>query len=331
MPLTNANLVWRGAASVSSVTPASNGGKPQFTKTITTGVKNNIFPDVSQTERLAGKETLRKVFLHVTSAANEELSSALLYLKKQTNADDFVLFTAGTATDNQTDIPATPTWYGIGALFVDYVASTGTSLVLKVENYAEYKAAGVFANGSTLVIADNTNKALSTVTAVAYDDVESTITLTIAASIAQSFSATNTVVSTAMAVPSIKSSFSAPIVTSTAGVFSAINLSAHNEGTATAAIELTFTSATAYTVTADGAQVGTGNIYSDSIIKAPNTNLKWLTIKSSCFNTGFVQGDKVSFNTSASMVALWLKRVVPANSSVIASNSFSIGVDGESL
>jgi hypothetical protein len=63
MPILDSELLWRPALLVSDSTPAQNGGRMNFAASIASGVKNNLFPDVGQAERLAGSETLRTCFL----------------------------------------------------------------------------------------------------------------------------------------------------------------------------------------------------------------------------------------------------------------------------
>lgn len=61
MPILDNEIVWRPAALMSDVTPAQNGGRMAFSQLVS-GVKNNLFPDVSQSERLAGAVKWRKAF-----------------------------------------------------------------------------------------------------------------------------------------------------------------------------------------------------------------------------------------------------------------------------
>lgn len=53
MPILDNEIVWRPAALMSDTTPAQNGGRMGYAQLVS-GVKNNLFPDVSQAERTAG-------------------------------------------------------------------------------------------------------------------------------------------------------------------------------------------------------------------------------------------------------------------------------------
>ena len=53
MPLLDTEIIWRPALLQSSSVPAQNGGRMAHS-TLVSGVKNNLFPDVSQAERVSG-------------------------------------------------------------------------------------------------------------------------------------------------------------------------------------------------------------------------------------------------------------------------------------
>ena len=90
MPILDNEIVWRPSALVSDSTPAQNGGR-MANALLVSGVKNNLFPDVSQAERLAGSVKWRKAFVHVNSAQDTALLNVRLFLDALTPAGDFVL------------------------------------------------------------------------------------------------------------------------------------------------------------------------------------------------------------------------------------------------
>ena len=66
MPIAGNELIFRRAALASDTVPAQNGGR-MTSAAVVSSVKNNLFPDVTQAQRLAGAEHYRKVFLHVAA------------------------------------------------------------------------------------------------------------------------------------------------------------------------------------------------------------------------------------------------------------------------
>ena len=79
MPILDNEIVWRPAALMSDTTPAQNGGRMGYAQLVS-GVKNNLFPDVSQAERTAGSIKWRKAFIHINSAQDTALLNTRLFL-----------------------------------------------------------------------------------------------------------------------------------------------------------------------------------------------------------------------------------------------------------
>ena len=90
MPILDNEILWRPAALQSDAAPAQNGGRMAFAQLVS-GVKNNLFPDVSQSERSAGSVKWRKAFIHVNSAQDTALLNVRLFLDSLTPAGDFFL------------------------------------------------------------------------------------------------------------------------------------------------------------------------------------------------------------------------------------------------
>ncbi|WP_301100229.1 hypothetical protein, partial [Propionivibrio sp.] len=134
MPILDNEIVWRPAALMSDVTPAQNGGRMAFSQLVS-GVKNNLFPDVSQSERLAGAVKWRKAFIHVNSAQDTALLNIRLFLDSLTPAGDFVVFQPGTQTDTEDQIAGRP--YGIGTLYAPVVGGAA-QIQVACEHNAEY-------------------------------------------------------------------------------------------------------------------------------------------------------------------------------------------------
>jgi hypothetical protein len=107
----------------------TNGGR-MSANAATTGVKNNIFPDVSQAERTAGLTRYRKVFFKVESAEDLALLNARIFIEKHTPGEDRVNLVIGTQSDTQLDLTGTERVYGAGQLKTDITAGAGSCVVI---------------------------------------------------------------------------------------------------------------------------------------------------------------------------------------------------------
>ena len=113
MPILSDDIQWFNPASVSDTTPANNGGRPSQTQNIS-GVKNNLFPDVSAAQRAAGCEHWRKPFILIKNAADLPLIDPKISIEQGTPGDSHVLIYPGTWTDTQATRTGRP--YGYGTL-----------------------------------------------------------------------------------------------------------------------------------------------------------------------------------------------------------------------
>ncbi|HMY41076.1 MAG TPA: hypothetical protein PK011_17255, partial [Marinagarivorans sp.] len=149
MPILDNEIVWRPAALQSDTLPAQNGGRMTFSQLVS-GVKNNLFPDVSQAERLAGAVKWRKAFIHINSAQDTALLNVRLFVDALTPAGDFVTFTPGTPTDTEQQINGRP--YGIGSL--QQASSAGATQLVIIAEHAEYATLTPFRVGDLLRVSD---------------------------------------------------------------------------------------------------------------------------------------------------------------------------------
>jgi hypothetical protein len=113
MSIASGELIWRRPAEVSDQT--TNGGRMTPTA-IPSGVKNNVFPNVPQAERMAGSTKYRKVFIHVVNDEGLALLAPKIYVAAPTKGDDRVTIFAGTYTNTQSGITGTEQQYGSGTL-----------------------------------------------------------------------------------------------------------------------------------------------------------------------------------------------------------------------
>jgi len=111
---------------------ATNGGV-KGTTAVTSGVRHALFPRVTRAERTAGVTRYRKLFLANENPDQEAAYGPLVYLTYPSVAGDRFYLAAGTQTDTQADIVATPpTYTGCGQLAAP-LAGGETEVELQME------------------------------------------------------------------------------------------------------------------------------------------------------------------------------------------------------
>ena len=335
MPILDNEIVWRPAALMSDVTPAQNGGRMTFSQLVS-GVKNNLFPDVSQSERLAGAVKWRKAFIHVNSAQDTALLNVRLFLDALTPAGDFVVFQPGTQTDTEDQIAGRP--YGIGTLYAP-VAGGSIQLQVACERNTEYATLQPFRVGDRLRVSDRPstggagNEEWVSVTGIAYG--VDFATVDISPALANSYATANTLVSSAHELASVVAAVSGVAVVSGGGSFDFTtvgNITAHNKGAVQENWTLTFTSATTFSVS--GTTVGTlaspGSVSADYAPLNPTTGTPYFTIKAIAWGSSFQPNDTVTFAAQPAAIPIWYRRQVPAGTFSLANDYTSLAIHGES-
>jgi len=335
MPILDNEIIWRPATLMSDTTPAQNGGRMAGAQLVS-GVKNNLFPDVSQAERLAGSVKLRKAFIHIYSAQDVALSNVRVFLDALTPAGDFVTFAAGTQTDTEDLVTARP--YGIGTL---NAAVVGGATVLQVigELPASYASLQPFRVGDVIRVSDRPstggtgNEEWTTVSDVTYG--ADFATVTVSPPLANSYAVVNTLVSSVYSVAQIVGQWGSFSKTSAAGNFDTAtlgNLVAHNKGTIEETWTLTFTSASAFTVSGQtvGALATAGSTAADYAPLNPATGTPYFTMKAVGWSGTWATGNQVTFATHPAALPIWYRRQVPAGTFSLANDFASLAIHGES-
>lgn len=331
MSILATELIWRRPAEVSEA--GTNGGRMTATA-ITSGVKNNLFPDVNQAERTAGVTRYRKSFIHVANDDDLALIAPKIFVLQPTPGDDNVAIFIGTQTDQQSGI-GSPQLYGAGNLNAD-VSVGATTVTVLVEDWANTP---IFADGMAVRI---TNK--QTV-----DDVSGTveyhtiatggvgvagnvITLTLAgAGLTYGYSASNSFVSSCIEPGDVEGIASAPVV---------VNGGSYDDstypilpdwlGTIEQSWTGTFTSSSAVTIVGDTVgSLGSFNITNDIAPNNPDFSKPYFFINRLGWNSP-VAGTEITFTTSPAAYGLWYKQLVPAGAASLSGNKVVVGIDGES-
>lgn len=335
MPILDNEILWRPSALISDSLPSQNGGR-MSTAQLISGVKNNLFPDVSQFERTNGSVKWRKAFIHIHSAQESALLNAKVFLDALTPAGDFVTLHPGTQSDTEDQITARP--YGIGTL-KEAALSGAITLRINGEHNAEYANLQPFRIGDLIRIADrpstsgNGNEEWHTVNNVNYsgDDIE----LELASPLASNYAIQNTLISSVISIPSVSSNWSAFTVTSANGNFDIAtvgNLIAHNKGAIEQDWTLHFNSSENFTVSGNliGMAAAPGSISADYAPINPATGTPYFTLRAAAWSGTFNTNDSISFRTSPAAIPLWYRRRVPPGTFSLANDFASVALHGES-
>jgi len=334
MPILDNEILWRPAALLSDATPAQNGGRMAFAQLVS-GVKNNLFPDVSQSERIAGSVKWRKAFVHINSAQDAALLNVRLFLDTLTPAGDFVTFLIGSATDTEDQIAGRA--YGIGTLFAPIVGGASQIQVV-CEHTVEYASLQPFRIGDLVRVSDRPstggagNEEWVTLSGVTYGADFATLDFTPA--LVNAYAIQPTLVSTVYQQASVAGAWSNLALTSAAGSFDSAtvgNLVAHNKGAIEQTWTLTFTGQ-GFNVSGNtvGMLPAMGSTSADFAPVNPATGTPYFTIKAAGWSGTFQTNESLHFDTHPAAIAIWYRRQVPAGTFSLANDFASLAIHGES-
>lgn len=313
---------------------ASNGGK-MSSVLLGSGVKNAWFPDVPESERAAGSTKYRKAFWKAANAANIAAVNPRFFVETRTPGADALLFFPGTQTDTEADLTGTERLYGAGVLNAAVTAGA-TSIQVLVEDAAFniFRAGDEIRLSSKTSVDDSTNPEeflIIDTGGVSYAGNVATLQLTTA--VANSYSTPSAAkVASCYKPATLRATADNFAKSSTNGTY---NLTYAPIGYAIGGIEetwtLTFTSATAFTIT--GASVGSVGSSTTSSTVQPNNaafSSPYFQIPAGFFTGTWATGDTFTFQTHPAARALWVKRVVPPACPLLGSNSGWIALRCES-
>ncbi|MBF0273478.1 MAG: hypothetical protein HQL98_15625 [Magnetococcales bacterium] len=310
---------------------------------VTTGVKNNMLPDIPHAERMGGFTRYRKFFVHVAPASNLALAEASLCIERHTPGDDVVVMMAGTQTDLQVDAATYTRHYGCAPLNAN-VSSGATSITVNVE---PGNGAGggreIFKSGDQIRI---TNRAtidsvtgseevvrLADTGGVGWSGTVATLTLASGQSLANAYVAADTRVSSLLESGDVAATVSGWGESSVAGTFDETlhPVVASNRGTILQTWTVTFTSATAYGVTGNTiGSVGAGATTANFSPTNTDQSAPYFTLPSAGFGGTWAAGETLTFTTHPATIPFWLKHVGPAGANSYSGNAVTVAVFGQS-
>jgi len=329
MSIIAAELVWRKPTEVSDA--GTNGGRMTHLP-ITSGVKNNIFPDVPQSERTAGSTKYRKVFIHVANDADLTLVAPKVFVESRTPGDDNVTFFVGTQRNQQSALTDSEQRYGAGQLNGN-VSPSGTVITVAVEDAAlDFLKSGMKVRISDKAsINGSGNEEYVTITG-APGYVGNVATCNLTTGLVNGYSASTTKVASVYEPGDI-----APVIANWTengtGTYNEATYPVLGDNIATIEQDwtITFTSATAFNISGDVlGMIGTGNVGSDAAPSNPNYSKPYFTLRSAGWGGTWASPNTITFRTSPAAIPLWYRRVVPAGANSLSGNSVIVAVDGES-
>jgi hypothetical protein len=332
MPIATSEIQWFNSALTSDNTPAQNGGRPAQIQNIS-GIKNNLFPDVSAGDRASGVQHWRKLFVEVKNADELPLVATKISIETGTPGDSYCLLYPGTWTDTQDQVSARP--YGYGTLATT-VSAGATSLTVTSEADFSALSAKPFQVGDLLRV-----DARSTVLEAGlseYAEIATisssgvTMTIGLADALANGY-ASGASVASVMEPGDLQAGYSGKSVTG--GV--TYNDIAHpiavpEIGGVYQTWTVTVTNAATGALSVSGDTIGPVGVGSTGVDLAPSNPLGGVYFMLSAAGWGGapVTGDTLVVTTHPAGVGYWCQRIVPAGSSRISLDSVSVCVEGES-
>ncbi len=342
MSIINTDLKLKKSATINDT--SGNGGKMGAAASeVTTGVKNNIFQDVSHSERVSGITRYRKLFVHVAPSTTTMLASSRVCVEKHTPGEDAIVMMAGTQNDTQAEADDYTVFYGSGDLNAD-VSAGATSITVNVEIGNDAAGRAIFHNGDFIRITSRETiesgtgadeiVELATTNAVSWSGTVATLTLKSGVSLANSYAtADGSRVASMLSVGDVEPVVSGWSESSASGTFdeSIYPVVGTSKGTIQQDWTVTFTSATDFDVTGSviGA-VGSGTTSGDFSPTNTDMSAVYFTLPYLGFAGTWAIGDTIDFTTAPASIPFWLAQFVPAGASSMSGDTVTVAVFGES-
>ena len=329
MSILASELLWYRAASVSDDTPASNGGRVDFTAQAISGASNNLFPNVTEAQRASGITQYRKAFIGVRNSANLTLIDPHLSIAAATPGDGHLLLIPGTQDDTQDEISGRP--YGYASLAADAsLSATEITVTTEADWSALDAAARPFQVGDLIRIDDRPSidddgqVGYRTIATVSYTGTELTLGID---ALEHAFTAADGVhVASVYAPGNISAGYESLSVSNETGSTLAYTAAGHltvpNIGSIRQVWTITITDGASGAFRLDGDTLGSGVATgaTGALLSPNNPNGgKYLNLSSGGWSGTPVTGDSLTFTTRPAAIPVWYKWVIPAGASAIAS------------
>lgn len=332
MALTSANL--KTHKPVMQVIGALNGGRKSLSL-IQSGVKNAIFPDITNEKRIAGSTDYAKVFLSVESIDDTPMLDSKIMVEAEPSHEVCVVLVAGTPTENQGEflqsISTTPRKeYGAGTTDVAWAIDDWDIEVVLFDSQVFQ-----FAVGDVVRLANGDS--------AEYLEIDS---ITPISSVRQGLSfksplvldhAVGATVSSCIMHPEVKGvlkSYTLTPVVNPTGNTEAINpalLQVHSLVSEYQMVTFTFNSSVSFSCAGDSiGTLGAGNVGNSFTPINASTGLPYFTIPPEFWIGAWAKGDILIAELTSFDIPVWIKRVSKPNCSPASLDGFILLHDGES-
>ncbi len=291
------------------------------------GVRNNIFPDVTNDERETGVVRYRKLFFKVANADNKVLRNAKIFLSKPSSAGDFITIIPANQTNTVGDLTGTEREYGCAYLASD-VAAGATQLVVTLED----ETLNIFFDTDIIWISDGNKQEFHRLQSAVKSGLQVTLTLASGEQLANAYSASTTVVASVYDCGDIETAWDNWLENSSSGSYNEEDYPPQldNIGTIEQTWTLTFQDAETFEISGDTVgNVGSGNINNDCSPMNPDFGRPYFTLSALGWQGTWQANDILSFRTHPAARAVFLKQTVPAGTAS-AESSFETAISGES-
>jgi len=303
---------------------AANGGRMSNNQ-VTSNVLNNMFPNVTQSERTNGTTRYRKFFFRNKNSSLETATNSRIWVSQRSTGEDYFRIKAGTNTDVQSDATGYSSWLGTGYLKSVLAADATTIEAIFDANNGVY-------NGSLLRVTDSSGgeEFLTVKSSGGVSWIGNTATIIVTTSARATYPASqNCLVSAVIDLGNLVASSDSWDETSVSGTYdeSTYPVVVNNVGTVEDSWTITFTSASAFLCSGSSiGSVGVGSISADFNPVNPNvgTGDYYFQVRLAGWGGTWAIGDTVTFDTHHGAAGAWVKEVVPAGIASKTNNQLKI-------
>jgi len=288
---------------------------------VVSGVKFNLLPRVTSTERASGITRIRKAFIANMNQISETAYGSAIAISSPGNGEDRFYIKPGTDTDTKGDLTSSG-WTGCGALAFNATAGdTSIQVSFKANDYEIAESALLFIKDNI----GNTCNIRTSQTAPCVSWSGNIATIQLDGQLPDNYSAYDTNVGIMVETGNLTPEVSDVSVSSAGGAFDETLMVFANDGTESDTYSITFDSSFSF----QAAGVETGALTSGTTASAyeptnPKTNKPYFSIPSECWSGVFEAGNSVTFTTSPASKGFWIKEVVPAGCAHEPNNAFNL-------
>lgn len=318
------------------VSDAGTNGGHRSDNLITSGSSQNVFPNVFSSERNAGSDKRRFLYLCNHNTNYESAIGAKIWLDSETEAGDYVTFIQGTQGMTQSQIVGTEESYICFPIATD-IAIGGNTFVGTLPATG---MSGIINNGDSIRLTSKSDpeSVVGTEEFVTVTSVPSVVGTQISFTFSPVTENAYTILvgsraSKVLEIASIVADFGTITKSSASGTFDDTTYPPilDNIGTIEDTFTFTFSNATQFTcVSARYGSLGAGSILSDFSPNNPRCSRPYFTIELEFWTGTWANGDTLTLPTLDSSVCICERRIVPAGTSSFTNNNFNLAFSVES-